>query len=45
MPIQLTYEMDLADAPRGSLVITLIAEGDLPRHLDLEFPPGVFGDP
>ncbi|MCK9995576.1 MAG: hypothetical protein KAH56_04760 [Candidatus Krumholzibacteria bacterium] len=44
MPIQLTYELDLEKAPSGSLTITLIAEGDLPRHLDLEFPPGVFGN-
>jgi predicted metalloprotease with PDZ domain len=43
-PIQLTYEVDLENAPAGSLVITLIAQGDLPRHLNLEFPPGVFGD-
>ncbi len=44
MPIQLTYELDLEKAPTGSLVITLIAQGDLPGNLDLEFPPGVFGD-
>ncbi len=44
MPIHLTYELDLEKAPTGNLVITLIAEGDLPRHLNLEFPPGVFGD-
>lgn len=44
LPLQLTYEIDLEKAPRGSLVITLIAEGDLPRNLNLEFPPGVFGD-
>jgi hypothetical protein len=43
-PIQLTYELDLASAPQGNLVITMIAEGDLPRRLNLEFPPGVFGD-
>ncbi|MEN8006082.1 MAG: M1 family aminopeptidase [Candidatus Krumholzibacteriota bacterium] len=43
-PLQLTYEMDLENAPEGSLVITLITEGDLPRNLNLEFPPGVFGD-
>ena len=43
-PIQLTYEMDLQHAPAGRLVITMTAEGDLPRHLNLEFPPGVFRD-
>ncbi len=43
-PIQLTYELDLESAPKGSLVITLIAEGELPRNMDLEFPSGVFGD-
>ncbi len=43
-PIQLTYELDLANAHKGSLVITMIAEGDLPRKMNLEFPPGVFGD-
>ena len=43
-PIQLTYELDLENAPQGSLIITLIAEGELPRNLNLEFPPGVFGD-
>ena len=44
LPIQLTYEIDLERAPKGSLVITLMAEGDLPRHMNLDFPPGVFGD-
>jgi hypothetical protein len=43
-PLQLTYEIDLTSAPEGTLVITMIAEGTLPRSLDLEFPPGVFGD-
>ena len=43
-PIQLTYELDLENAPQGNLIITLIAEGELPRNLKLEFPPGVFGD-
>ena len=43
-PIQLTYELDLENAPEGSLIITLIAEGELPRNMNLEFPPGVFGD-
>lgn len=43
-PIQLTYELDLDKAPTGSLVITLLAEGDLPRRMNLEFPPGVFWD-
>lgn len=43
-PIQLTYEVDLENAPKGSLIITMIAEGDLPRKMNLEFPPGVFGD-
>jgi len=44
VPVRLTYEIDLGDADSGTLVMTLIAEGDLPEHLDLEFPPGVFGD-
>ena len=43
-PIQLTYELDLAQAGEGHLVVTMIAEGDLPRRMNLEFPPGVFGD-
>lgn len=43
-PLDLTYEVDLSVAPRGDLTITLIAEGDLPSRLDLEFPPGVFGN-
>lgn len=43
-PIQLTYELDLTEAPEGSLTITVLAEGKLPDDLDLEFPPGVFGD-
>ena len=40
----LTYEIDLQKAPRGSLTVTLVAQGDLPDKLDLEFPPGIFGD-
>jgi hypothetical protein len=40
----LTYELDLERAPEGSLTITLIAQGQLPPELDLEFPPGIFGD-
>jgi predicted metalloprotease with PDZ domain len=43
-PIQLTYELDLAGAAEGNLVITLIAEGDLPKKMNLEFPPEVFND-
>ena len=43
-PLNLDYEIDLADAPRGSLDLHLVLAGDLPRHLDLVFPPGVFGD-
>ena len=43
-PVDLTYEIDLAGAAEGQLAITLIAEGQLPDDLDLEFPPGVFGD-
>jgi hypothetical protein len=43
-PVSLTYDIDLSDAPNGSLTITLIAEGRLPEYLDLEFPPGIFGD-
>ena len=44
VPVELTYELDLGEAHHGTLIVTLIAEGDLPKHLDLEFPPGVFGD-
>ena len=29
--VELTYEMDLIDADEGTLVITLITEGDLPK--------------
>jgi len=43
-PIELTYEIDLQDAPLGSLIITIFASGDLPEHLDLEFSPGIFND-
>lgn len=43
-PLQLTYEVDLKEAPSGILTVTLIAEGKLPPQLSLEFPPGVFGD-
>lgn len=43
-PLQLTYEVDLTEAPQGVLTVTLIAEGKLPPQLSLEFPPGVFGD-
>jgi hypothetical protein len=44
-PIQLTYELDLSRAEQGALVITIVAEaeGELPRRLDMAFPPGVFG--
>lgn len=44
-PLQLTYEVDLSHADTGDLTITLVLEGDLPASLDLESPPGVFGDP
>ncbi len=40
----LTYEIDLQKAPQGSLTVTLVAQGNLPGKLDLEFPPGVFGN-
>jgi len=43
-PVNLTYDIDLSEAADGSLTITLIAEGNLPEYLDLEFPPGIFGD-
>lgn len=43
-PVQLTYEIDLTSAPQGTLTITMMVEGKLPRQLDLAFPPGVFGD-
>jgi hypothetical protein len=43
-PIDLTYEIDLQDAPRGSLIITVFASGEIPEHLDLEFSPGIFMD-
>ncbi len=43
-PVRLTYEVDLEEAPRGTLTITMIAEGKLPPAMDLEFPPGIFGD-
>jgi Peptidase family M1 domain len=43
-PLQLTYEVDLSEAPYGVVVVTLIAEGKLPPKLSLEFPPGVFGN-
>jgi len=43
-PVDLTYEIDLSEAEQGTLTITLIADGNLPKYLDLEFPPGIFGD-
>ncbi len=43
-PVDLTYELDLQDAANGTLVITLVCDGVLPRQLDLALPPGVFGD-
>ena len=43
-PVDLTYELDLQDAANGTLVITLVCDGTLPRQLDLALPPGVFGD-
>lgn len=45
MPVKLTYELDLAEAAAGRLVVTLVCEGDLPRQLDLALPPGVLADP
>ncbi|MBK7672280.1 MAG: hypothetical protein IPJ24_13005 [bacterium] len=45
VPVNLTYELDLAGAADGRLVITMICDGDLPRQLDLVLPPGIFGDP
>ncbi len=42
-PLELTYEIDLSEAPHGTLMVTLIAEGKLPPQLDLEYPPGIFG--
>lgn len=44
-PVKLTYELDLAEAATGRLVITLVCDGDLPDHLDLALPPGVLGGP
>ncbi len=43
-PLELTYEIDLSEAPMGTLIVTLIADGKLPPQLDLDFPPGVFGN-
>ncbi|MFN2369816.1 MAG: M1 family aminopeptidase [Candidatus Krumholzibacteriia bacterium] len=43
-PVDLAYTIDLSEAPGGTLVIALETTGDLPRLLDLAFPPGVFGD-
>ncbi len=43
-PVNLTYEIDLSAAANSTLTITLIAEGNLPEYLDLEFSPGIFGD-
>jgi hypothetical protein len=40
----LVYEIDLAEAPAGIVVVKLEARGDLPRRLHLTFPPGVFND-
>ena len=43
-PVQLAYEIDLLQAPTGTLTITLITEGKLPDELDLEAAPGLVGD-
>ena len=32
-PVKLTYELDLAQAASGRLVVTLVCEGDLPPQL------------
>lgn len=42
--VDLTYTIDLSEAPHGSLVVTVGMTGDLPRNLELAFPSGVFGD-
>ncbi|HPF69633.1 MAG TPA: M1 family aminopeptidase [Candidatus Krumholzibacteria bacterium] len=42
--VDLAYEIDLASAPEGVLVVTVQVEGSLPPRLDLGFPSGVFGD-
>ena len=44
VPVTVTYDLDLSEADRGTLVITMIIDGDLPGDLDLVFPPGIFGD-
>ena len=43
-PVNLTYDIDLTEATNGTLIITMIADGNLPEYLDLEFPPGIFGN-
>lgn len=45
LPVKLAYELDLADAATGRLVVTLVCDGDLPANLDLALPPSVLGDP
>ncbi|MBU8871213.1 MAG: hypothetical protein KOO60_10165 [Gemmatimonadales bacterium] len=44
-PIQLVYEIDLLQAPNGSLTVTMITEGKLPGKLDLEVATGRAGNP
>ncbi len=43
-PLKVTYEVDLAGAARGELVITMVCDGELPGVLNLALPPGEFGD-
>ena len=43
-PVNLTYDIDLSEAANGTLIITMITEGELPAELELAFPAGVFGD-
>ena len=43
-PVDLTYAIDLGEAPRGSLIVTVGMTGDLPRELELAFATGIFGD-
>ncbi|RKZ12860.1 hypothetical protein DRQ50_11315, partial [bacterium] len=40
-PLRLDYVIDLSEAPRGSLTLTIDITGHMPRHLDLDLPAGM----
>jgi len=43
--VAMTYELDLTDAVRGDLGVTLVMSGDLPGDLELTFAPSALAGP